>query len=177
MPGTWYPTAVVTAAAATAVSALFSLSGNLLGNAQAPRIASERQKTDLPKRAAATFTASPSATNSQFSSISSQASFDRAMELANQAVEAYQSAQSTTGEARIDFILREHFLWQGSLEKLAAIPPGDRLHPQAIEKAAHYQQLLAAAEQKIAASDRSLPSCNHVGLIDESDPLRAHRCR
>ena len=170
MSGIWYPTAVATAAVATAGSVLFNLSGSLSGNAHISHSATKHLSSEIPENAAT------SPLTPLTSGASPQARFDRAMELAHQAVEAYQSAQSATGEARMDFILREHFLWQGSLEQLAAIPPGDRLYTQASEKAAHYRQLLATAEKKIAVSDRIKPDCIYTSLDGEIDPLRDRMC-
>lgn len=81
---------------------------------------------------------------------SAQANYQRALDLAQQAVFAYQRAsQAQSDAARVALTQRERLLWQASLRKLAAIPQRAEVYPQAAQKQIHYRQLLANAEAKL----------------------------
>ena len=126
--------------------------------------------------------------------------YQRAVELANQAVKAYsdasEAANGAASEAQaIALIRRERFLWQASLQKLAAIPQSSSLYDRAANKQAQYQQLLDTAEDKLAKADGAFltdiikatgtdPQSVHITLcqIDSSalwqpGQISSQRCR
>ncbi|MGB7251693.1 MAG: serine hydrolase [Phormidesmis sp.] len=85
--------------------------------------------------------------------------YQRATELADQAVEAYQSARDTDSEARsLAFTRQERFLWQATLAKLATIPKSSKHYKDAGIKQRHYQRLLATAESKLIEIDSAFLS-------------------
>ncbi len=112
--------------------------------------------------------------------------YQRAVELANQAVKAYEEARDVdSDEQKLAFIRRERFLWRASLQKLATIPEGSALYERGVNKQTQYQQLLATAESKLAEADSAFladiidnsnsdPQSVHITLcqIDDSAPQR-----
>ncbi len=99
--------------------------------------------------------------------------YSRAMELADQAVSAYQLARTADDPARsLEFTRRERFLWRASLQKLAAIPESSNLYEQTTAKQAQYRRLLATAESKLAGADSAflVEIVSDLGL----DPDQVH---
>lgn len=125
--------------------------------------------------------------------------YQRAIELANQAVKAYAEARDAdTDEQKLTFTRRERFLWQASLQKLATIPEKSALYERAVNKQTQYKQLLATAESKLAEADSAFltdiiysldidPQSVHITLcqIDDGAPqqpltngqLSSQQCR
>jgi len=83
--------------------------------------------------------------------------YQQAMDLANQAVVAYQSARSAREAGNLprslDFTRQERSLWQDTLQKLATIPKDSALYEQSIAKHTQYQPLLITAEGKIHSTE------------------------
>jgi beta-lactamase class A len=174
MPGFWYTTAVT-----TTCGAVLGIIGGLKvapmvsawANSSAPSAQAFQEgmrwrslpgnAKDLPE--AASSDGNPRAT------------YERAMELANQAVAAYQQGQSgeDSSPANLEFIRRERFLWRASLRKLAEVPPGSEQYEQAAAKHSQYQRLLQTAENRLAAVDSAFLS---KIIVEEAgiDPQGVH---
>ncbi len=89
-------------------------------------------------------------------SSSTNARYARAMELANQAVVAYQSAQKTSDpERKLAFTRRERFLWEATIKKLEQVPKAADSYQQAQAKREQYQGLLATAQGKLNEADNA----------------------
>lgn len=117
--------------------------------------------------------ASVKSTQSEPSPATAEQTYQQAMAIANQAVEAYQSAQGAKDAAsRLTFTRRERSLWQKTIQKLADIPKTSALQAQAAEKQTHYRQLLATAEGKLAVAEGAFL----VDIIRTAnvDPQRVH---
>ncbi len=83
-------------------------------------------------------------------------SYQRAMELANQGVAAYQSAQDALAsdlDLSLAFTRRERFLWRTALAKLESIPADADSYEEAQLKISQYQGLLATTDRKLQAWD------------------------
>ncbi len=85
-------------------------------------------------------------------------SYQRAVELANQGVVAYQAAQAAFESDRdlsLSFTRRERFLWQATLAKLESIPPSADSYEQSTLKIDQYRGLLATTNRKLEAWDNA----------------------
>ncbi|MGB3788562.1 MAG: serine hydrolase [Phormidesmis sp.] len=161
MSGFWY-----TAVIATTASALFVIAGTLgtprenIASKQAEQTAN--QATQKSSQAADLISAENEQKLAQAAVIkknTDRANYEQAIELARQAVDAYQSAQASDNlEVALVFTRREKALWRDSIEKLSAIPRGVALYQQANDKKAQYKNLLATAEQKVLTADSAFLS-------------------
>lgn len=100
--------------------------------------------------------------------------YARAMELANQAVVAYQGAQAESEDEvrKLALTQRERFLWQATLQKLKSVPTGADSYDQAQLKIEQYQGLLNTAERKLDTDDNAfLRSIIQAAAID---PQQVH---
>jgi len=121
------------------------------------------QSATLPRQASTTLgqaspeEASPEETSPEKTSPKeAERSYQRAMELANQGVVAYQAAQSALAsdpDLSLGFTRRERFLWQAALAKLESIPPSADSYKQAQIKIDQYKGLLATTDRKLEAWD------------------------
>lgn len=160
MPGFWYSTAITAAA-----SALFSISYGISSTFIVPGVSSPKWTSFAQ---ADSYTEKSSAKKSP-----DQQTFDRAMELANHAVAAYQAAsrEKETTYALV-FTQRERTLWQATLQTLERIPASSDLYEQASAKRTQYVGLLANAESKLNAQNANffVPILKGVGV----DASRVH---
>jgi beta-lactamase class A len=161
MPGFWYTTAVT-----TTCGAVLGIIGGLKvapivsawAGSSAPSAQAFKEGIRWRSQPSNAKDLNPSTANGDQRSDS--ATYDRALELANQAVAAYQQSQPGAGDSpsNLEFIRRERFLWRASLRKLAEVPPGSARYEQAVAKHAQYQRLLATAENRLAAVDSAFLS-------------------
>ncbi len=193
MNGSWYPVAI-----ALTFSAVLTLQGRLKLNALVP--------TEEPSPAVSVAVSTNEADEANEANTVDEADrspeavaardYQRAVELANQAVKAYSDASEANSDAQTMALLqRERFLWQASLQKLAAIPESSDLYERAANKRTQYQQLLTTAEAKLAKADGAFltdiindvgtnPQSVHITLcqIDDSAPwqpgqISSQQCR
>ena len=141
MPRFWYPSAIV-AATSVLVSLAISLPPDVASVSQREQVASPRATLAVAKHAVST------AENLD----DDMRLFEQSQLLANQAVEAFQSARKNP-EASLFYTRRERDLWQAALTSLSAIPEASDVYSSAAEKQGQYQQLLATAEDKISEVD------------------------
>ncbi|MEL6879088.1 MAG: serine hydrolase [Cyanobacteria bacterium J06607_10] len=81
-------------------------------------------------------------------------SYTRAVELANQAVLAYQAAQAEPDAAQKQRLTeRERFLWQATLQKLSEISNDEAVYSDVQARRTHYRTLLANAESKLDSDE------------------------
>ena len=151
MSGIWYATAILLGrifAIAAATGALFSIASEIgpLAPSNTGQQASSAQTQSSPANVV-------HSTDEAASPV--HPAYQQAMELANQAVAAYQSAkQASDPAAKISFTQRERSIWQATLQKLASVPADAAIYEQAAEKRSHYQTLLATANSKLTATDQ-----------------------
>ncbi|MGD1865312.1 MAG: serine hydrolase [Phormidesmis sp.] len=152
MSGIWYATAILLGrifAIAAATGALFSIASEIgpLAPSNTGQQASSAQTQSSPANVV-------HSTDEAASPV--HPAYQQAMELANQAVAAYQSAkQASDPAAKISFTQRERSIWQATLQKLASVPADAAIYEQAAEKRSHYQTLLATANSKLTATDNA----------------------
>ncbi|WP_121968240.1 serine hydrolase [Leptolyngbya sp. BC1307] len=118
--------------------------------------------------------------NTPVNALSSPAArdYNRAMELADQAVSAYLTArESDEGDRSLAFIRREQFLWRASLQKLAAIPQGSNLYKQAAIKREQYQRLLATADGKLFQAESAFLTDILSGIQVNPDLVHITLCQ
>lgn len=118
--------------------------------------------------------------NTPVNALSSPAArdYNRAMELADQAVSAYLTArESDEGDRSLAFIRREQFLWRASLQKLAAIPQGSNLYEQAATKREQYQRLLATADGKLFQAESAFLTDILSGIRVNPDLVHITLCQ
>ena len=118
--------------------------------------------------------------NTQVNALSSPAArdYNRAMELADQAVSAYLAArEADEGDRSLAFTRREQFLWRASLQKLAAIPQGSNLYEQAATKREQYQRLLATADSKLFRAERAFLTDILSGIRVNPDLVHITLCQ
>ena len=118
---------------------------------------SSTQSATLPRQASVSrATTDTSTSREKISPEEAERSYQRAMELANQGVVAYQAAQSALASdpaLSLSFTRRERFLWQATLAKLESIPPSADSYEQAQLKVDQYKGLLATTDRKLEAWD------------------------
>ncbi len=118
--------------------------------------------------------------NTQVNALSSPAArdYNRAMELADQAVSAYLAArEADEGDRSLAFTRREQFLWRASLQKLAAIPQGSNLYEQAATKREQYQRLLATADGKLSRAESAFLTDILSGIQVNPDTVHITLCQ
>ncbi|MGI8932892.1 MAG: hypothetical protein ACR2FS_02350, partial [Phormidesmis sp.] len=118
--------------------------------------------------------------NTPVNALSSPAArdYNRAMELADQAVSAYLTArEADEGDRSLAFIRREQFLWRASLQKLAAIPQGSNLYEQAATKREQYQRLLATADGKLFQAESAFLTDILSGIRVNPDLVHITLCQ
>ncbi|MEO1390794.1 MAG: serine hydrolase [Cyanobacteria bacterium J06634_6] len=156
MSGIWYITAIAaTAGALLSTATTVGLSFPLASVTRTP--ADQLERIEQVKRAKIKAVKTEAASKAVEKDKVTGSDYQQAMDVANQAVIAYQAAKDEADPAsRSALIRRERFLWQVAIGKLANVPEQDSQYEQANLKRTQYKGLLANAEKSLAQTESAL---------------------